>query len=181
VTWWRIGNTAETEKQLEAELRFDYEQRVADKIRAGMSNAEAHRAATLEFGGVERVKDECRDVRGFPLLHSLWQDVACAFRIFARTPGFTAVAVMTLAVGIAINAAVFTLTNALLLGGFPLVTSNDRLAYITTNGNCCVSYPSDPMTYVVTFGVLALAAALGCWIPARRAMRVDPAVALRHE
>ena len=172
MTWWqRIGNSAETEKQLEDELRFDHDQRVEEKIRAGMTNAEAHRAAKLEFGGIERVKDECRDVRGFPLLHSLWQDAAYAFRIFARTPGFTAVAVATLAVGIAINAAVFTLTNAVLLGGFPLVRSNDRLAYITTNGNCCVSYPDfeDWRTQANSFEDMALTYGLSTTLVDRNA------------
>lgn len=68
-------------------------------------------------------------------------DVRFGFRSLAKNPGFTAVAVAMLALGIGINAAVFTVTNATLFKGFPLVAKNDRILYITTGINCCVSYP----------------------------------------
>ncbi len=67
-------------------------------------------------------------------------DLRLSFRALARSPGFTIVAVMMLALGIGVNAAVFTLTNAILFKGFPLVDRNDRIVYISGNG-CCVSYP----------------------------------------
>jgi putative ABC transport system permease protein len=71
-------------------------------------------------------------------------DVAHALRTFRQNPGFTTVAVLMLGVGIGINAAVFSITNAVLFKGFPLVTRNDRIAYLDTRRNgqgCCVSYP----------------------------------------
>ena len=73
---------------------------------------------------------------------NLFGDVQLSFRTLIKNPGFTTVAVMMLALGIGVNATVFTVTNAVLFKGFPLVAGNDRLAYIyANNGNCCVSYP----------------------------------------
>ena len=73
---------------------------------------------------------------------SLPGDVRLSFRTLVKNPGFTVVAVTMLALGIGVNAAVFTVTNAVLFKGFPLVAGNDRLAYISdANSNCCVSYP----------------------------------------
>ncbi|HWF83785.1 MAG TPA: hypothetical protein VG222_03020, partial [Vicinamibacterales bacterium] len=77
-------------------------------------------------------------------LESLAQDVRYALRGMRRSPGFTIVAVATLALGIGVNATVFTVTNAVLFKGFRLVERNDRLLYIGTQNNghgCCVSYP----------------------------------------
>ena len=71
---------------------------------------------------------------------SWFDDVRLSFRTLCQNPGFTAVAVATLALGIGINAAVFTVTNAVLFKGFPMVQGNDRLLYIS-NGGCCISYP----------------------------------------
>jgi putative ABC transport system permease protein len=73
---------------------------------------------------------------------SLFSDIRLGFRTLIKNPGFTAVAVTMLAAGIGVNAAVFTVTNAVLFKGFPLVKENDRLLYITPkDSNCCVSYP----------------------------------------
>ncbi|HEY7391405.1 MAG TPA: ABC transporter permease [Bryobacteraceae bacterium] len=72
---------------------------------------------------------------------SLVADVRLAFRTLLKNPGFTTIAVIMLAVGIGINAAVFTVSDAVLFKGFHFVKRNDRLVYISDNGNCCVSYP----------------------------------------
>src|ERR1700689_5885866 len=73
---------------------------------------------------------------------SLLGDVRLSVPTLVKNPGFTAVAVATLALGIGVNATVFTVTNAVLFKGFPLVEGNDRLVYITPkDSNCCVSYP----------------------------------------
>jgi putative ABC transport system permease protein len=137
----RMAHPERAEQQLDAELRFDYDQRVAAHVRRGMSEAEARRAVRLEFGGLEQVKEECRDARELQFLHSFARDLSYALRGMRRSPGFTVVAVITLALGIGINAAVFTAMNAVLFRGFPLVERNDRILYITNSQGCCVSWP----------------------------------------
>lgn len=141
MTWLgRLIRRNQLETQVDAELRFDYEQRIEDRMRAGMSEAEAHRTVRLEFGDLELVKEECRDARGLQALDSLFQDVRYALRGMKRAPGFTAVAITMLAVGIGVNTTVFTVTNSVLFGGFPLVERNDRVVYITSGTGCCVSW-----------------------------------------
>ncbi len=137
----RVAHPERAEQQLDAELRFNYDERVAEHMRRGMSDAEARRAARLEFGGLEQVKDECRDARGLQFLHSFLKDAGHALGGMRRSPVFTVVAVLTLALGIGVNAAVFTVMNAVLFKGFPFVERNDRILYITNSQGCCVSWP----------------------------------------
>jgi putative ABC transport system permease protein len=97
-------------------------------------------------------------------LDSLAQDVRYACRGMRRSPAFTLVAVMTLALGIGVNAAVFTLTNAVLFKGFPLVARNDRILYISSRGyGCCVSYPdfTDWRTQAQSFEDMAVVHGVG--------------------
>ena len=92
------------------------------------------------LGGVEHAKDLHRDARSFAWLDDAWQDLRHAGRRLRQSPGFTVVAVTMLALGIGLNAAVFTVINATLFKGFPLVSRNDRLLYMTSGRGCCVSY-----------------------------------------
>jgi hypothetical protein len=71
VSWWRLAPRGEFEQQLSAELQFHLESAAADYIRAGMSEPEARRRARLQFGGIEQVKEECRDARGVGFLNDL--------------------------------------------------------------------------------------------------------------
>jgi len=89
MNWFqRISKTGRMEKELDAELRFHFEAQVADKIQAGMVEAEARRATRLEFGGLDQVKEQCRESRGTLWLVSLAQDLRFGARILAKSPGF---------------------------------------------------------------------------------------------
>ena len=101
--------------EMEDELRSHIQHRADDLERSGLPRAEAERRARIEFGGQVRYKEECREAAGGTLIESLVQDLRFSLRMLRKSPGFTAVAVVTLAVAIAANAVVFGVLNALIL------------------------------------------------------------------
>ena len=120
-----------TEKHLDAELQFHLEQQIAEYVSAGMRPDEARRRARLEFGGLDQVKEECRDVGTAHFIEVLIQDLRYGLRMLRRNPGFTFVAVLTLALGIGINTTIFSVIS-LILFGKPPVKDPDSLCTISS-------------------------------------------------
>ncbi len=121
------------DRDFDEELAAHLEMAIEEHIRQGLSPVEARRRALARLGTIEASKQRHREARGLPALEGLLQDARHAVRSLRRSPGFTLTAVITLAVGIGSNTAVFSITDSALFKGFPLVQDNDRLLYVTTN------------------------------------------------
>ncbi len=126
-----LGKRRQFEAEMNDELQFHLEARVEDLIRSGVEPAEARRRARIEFGSVERAKEECRDSSGWWWADELRRNLAFGLRILRRNPDFTLSAIATLGLCIGVNTAVFSLVDAVLLRPLPY-PEPDRLAVVAT-------------------------------------------------
>jgi len=107
------------EADLDEELRAHFERQVEKYVKSGLTRQKATRRVRLEFGGLDQVKEECRDARGVNFIETLVQDIRFGLRMLAKNPGFTAVAVLTLALGIGATTTVFSVLEGAVLHPFP--------------------------------------------------------------
>lgn len=108
------------ERELDEELRFHVEEQVEKYTQSGLTHEEAMRRTRLEFGGLDEIKENCREARGVTFIETLEQDVRYALGRFRRSPGFTAVTLITLTLAIGGNTAIFSLINAVMLRTLPV-------------------------------------------------------------
>jgi macrolide transport system ATP-binding/permease protein len=133
-------------EDLDEELRSHLAMAVEINVRNGMSEEEARREALRSFGGVEQTKESYREQRGLPMIETTLQDLRYGLRMLRRSPGFSALAILCLTLGIGANAAVFSWIEGVLLRPYPLVEHQERMLAVSgtergTAGHDAVSWP----------------------------------------
>jgi len=121
------------DRELADEIAAHLEMAVADNRARGLSPEEARRVAMTAFGGVLQTEEAYRDRQGFPLLESMWQDVKYAVRSFRQSPGFAAIAVLTLALGIGATTSIFSVVQTLLIRRLPFPDADRLVAVFATS------------------------------------------------
>src|SRR5580704_519086 len=129
----RIFRRRKFESEMGDEMAFHIDAYVEDLVRSGVDRAEAQRRARVEFGAIEATKDECRQAWGLQRMDDLRADLRLTFRTLRRNPGFAAIAIISLALGIGANTAIFGLVDAVMLRLLP-VRDPGQLVFIQAAG-----------------------------------------------
>ena len=136
--WRSLFQREQVSRELDREIQFHLDQQIAENFNLGMSPADARSAAMHTFGNPTVLKEEAREAWGWMWLEQLLHDVRYALRQLRKTPGFTVTAALTLALGIGVNAAIFTLVHAVMMGTLPL-TDPKSLIRLGDTSDCCVN------------------------------------------
>ena len=126
----RLLRSRTLDRELDRELRAHLDLMTDDLIRSGIPPEEARRQAAIALGGVEQVKEASRDARGTRLVQDWWQDTRYAVRSLRRAPGFSVAAILTLAVGIGANTAVWSVMDAVMFRSLPVERSDELYALL---------------------------------------------------